>query len=921
MNCELLHCLLADPIFTPLLIAAGLSATAAAIGAAVITAALAVGVSYAANKYLAPEGETAAATAGGVELDLRADSHVVQSILFGKAVTAGSLVYAETYGETTSTKNSDLIQIIAIADTPVDSLDDIFIDGRRVTLDVNGDVPAFGSTPSLVNIKFYTGSQTVVDNLASVKLGGHAQRGWASTAVGFGRCYARVHFRYDPKRVTGPLGLKFVVKGMALYDPRKDTTVGGSGSQTFGNLNSHTWTDNLAVIAYNILRGVRVKNSDASITTIFGVDDTPASALPLSNWFAAMNACDNVGGLLGGTMKGGAEIAVDTPPLDAITAILKSCNGRLTECGGIYKLFIDNPGAAVATITDADILSTSDETFDPIAPLVQKINHITGSYTRAGQWVTTVAPPRVNATSLAASGRKVSADLNAPWVQAGNQMQRLMKMMLAEAGRERHHTIPLSRAFFALEPQDVIAWTSTRNGYSAKLFRIDTIAKSANLSCVLGITELDPTDYSWSPGDEITEDDIDVDPVPFPAKTIIGLIAAAIDVKGDTTTRAAIQLTFTDPQDLDIVGMEAQYRVSPTGTILTSSSAEIADLEMTIISGIQHQTTYDVRARFISYEGAECAWSSWLTLAVGDVNVGGAITITTYLFDTNVTAADPGGGKLRLNATTWAAATKIFVDDLASAGPDYSAFFLKMVAGDTVRVQVGADATRFAKYILTSPPVDHVGWFEFNVSPLLIGTGAMPSNGNSLAVTWAYGTAAGSGGPPPINSVGPNELQDNAVTNPKIADDAVDTLELKNLAITAPKVKTVREFSGQFAKDATFNGPPKGGSSFTLVNNVQVDGRTTEVWCVARMEGIIKLTKASNKFYKLSAEIRAGTRVIATGTTRISAVIKNAPWNITIVGQVALPQGTYDLTLVIVNSAIGPGTGFTFNMIGQAPRA
>jgi hypothetical protein len=657
---------------------------------------------------------------------------------------------------------------------------------------------------------------------------------------------------------------------------------------------------------------VRAKNSDASVSVIYGVEDTPDTALPLANWFAAMNACDNVGGLFGGTMLGGAEILVDTEPLEALKAILKACNGRLTEAGGVYKLFIGNPGPAVVNITDGDILS-DDETFEPILPLMQKINHITGTYTATNGWVPKVAPPRSNAASRTASGRRISADLDVPWVQSGNQCQRLMKAMLAEASRERRHVLPLSRAFFALEPSDVISWTSARNGYTAKLFRIDTCAKAADLSNIVAITELDPTDYDWVPADEITEDDIDVTPDAIPIKTITGLIASSIDVKGDTTTRAAIQLTWTDPQDLDIVGMEVQYSVTPNTSqpILTASSPDVSDLEMTVISGIQHQTTYDIRARFVSFEGFECAWSSWLTIAVGDVNVGGGITITTYLYDSNTTAADPGGGKLRLNAATWAATTKIYVDDLASAGPDYSAFFLKMVTNDTVRVQVGADATRFAKYTLTSAPIDHTGWFEFNVTPALIGPGAMPSNGNSLAVTWAYGAAAGSGGPPPPNSVGDAEIQNRSIKNIKAFSN--------------------REFTGQFFRDASYTvGPPKGAGAagvteYPLASGVDCDATTTVVWCIATLSGSVTIIKPNSSSGKIGFEIIARPssgpdKSLAVGSAKFSQKSKQASWALTMIGSTALGNSTYQIILVATNHSVATGKGFKINMIGQAPR-
>ena len=77
------------------------------------------------------------------------------------------------------------------------------------------------------------------------------------------------------------------------------------------------------------------------------------------------------------------------------------------------------------------------------------------------------------------------------------QVQRLQKSAIEEGQRARTHVLVLGPSFWGLEPGDVGSWTSARNGYVAKQFRIDVVNDQANLDSCLSITEVDPSDFDW----------------------------------------------------------------------------------------------------------------------------------------------------------------------------------------------------------------------------------------------------------------------------------------------------------------------------------------------------------------------------------------------------------------------------------------
>src|SRR5690606_16720155 len=175
-----------------------------------------------------------------------------------------------------------------------------------------------------------------------------ADRAWESTAVGTGCAYAVVTARWDREVFNGYPRYLFEVPGIRCYDLRKDDTAGGDGDHRWDDPDTWELTENPAVIVYNIIRGIYYGKPGEG-EWLFGGQNLPAFRLPAAEWIAAANACDEEVNLaVGGTeprFRCGAEIRTDMEPLDVIEELLKTCEGRLAECGGLLKLLIGVPGS------------------------------------------------------------------------------------------------------------------------------------------------------------------------------------------------------------------------------------------------------------------------------------------------------------------------------------------------------------------------------------------------------------------------------------------------------------------------------------------------------------------------------------------------------------------------------------------------
>ncbi|WP_208245109.1 phage tail protein (plasmid) [Rhizobium sp. T1470] len=252
---------------------------------------------------------------------------------------------------------------------------------------------------------------------------------------------------------SGFPAVTFVVDGIPLYDPSKDSTVvGGSGPQRYSD--PSTWGgdgDRLpAVQTYNIMRGLRF-----GTRWVYGVQGLTTARLPVQNWITAINECRKVIVSVSGDgtqYRSGGEISVDQPVNATVENLLTACQGSLSEIGGVYRLFVGEPGTPTISFTDDDILSTDGQTFTPFYGLADTINGINGTYPEpANGWVTQTAPPYLRPDLEAKDGnRRLLADVSFDLVPYAEQVQRLMKSALLAALRARRHTIVLPPSFWRM---------------------------------------------------------------------------------------------------------------------------------------------------------------------------------------------------------------------------------------------------------------------------------------------------------------------------------------------------------------------------------------------------------------------------------------------------------------------------------------
>lgn len=571
-----------------------------------------------------------------VQGKLQSGGTVERSIIIGRTATAGSLVYANTWGTANKTPNAYITQVIALADYPVKSITGLLVNGVYTEFESVAH-PTYGlpvkeyrlEGKDFLWIKFYDGTQTEADRFL-VDTVSSDSRPYEPERVGRGVAYAICTSRVQEELFTGFPQFKFIIDGARLYDPSKDSSIGGIGAHRW--LEPATWggngDHNPVVQIYNLLRGIRWSGQ-----WLYGIQTAGARRIPSAHAIQQIGKCNAlVEGPDGNepTYRSGAEIQVGAPLRDAVEGILTAAQGRIAEIGGTYKTYVGQPDDPVMSFTDEDILSTEAQTFTPFFGLADTINGITATYPSPEDgWNPAEAPPLYNAAyELEDGGRRLLADVDLDFVPYKGQVQRLLKSALAEARRARRHTIVMPPKFWVLEPGDTIAWTSVRNGYEAKRFRIDGVIDNPNLDVVLDITEVDPTDYDWHQDtDYRTPTSGSFSPGYPPAQPMYGWQAFPDVLRDDdgVARRPTIRIEC-DPDQDDVKNVWVQVRLKSTEAIVFDSQATpYAEPYKWVLNGtFLGLTTYQARGRFVPYSNRATEWSGWIDVTTDDVRFGQA---------------------------------------------------------------------------------------------------------------------------------------------------------------------------------------------------------------------------------------------------------------------------------------------------------
>lgn len=572
-------------------------------------------------------------TATGTRSTVEIGGKVPQYFLMGTVAEAGKREYRNAWGHNGDVPNAYLTDVLSFGDLPITAMIGGFVNGTRITLGSTGAVAQGFKVPEFDNKlwwKFLNGSQATADSYLVSKFGGDADRAWTADMIGRGVPVVITTALWDEKLWTKIPEFVGEFQGIPLYDVTKDSTAGGVGPQRWADKSTWAFSDNNAVMIYNILRGIFYGSA-----RVWG-GSCEASQLPYDVWAAAINACNqNVALGTGGTEKrfrAGRRVNLNERPADVIQELLIGCNGRISHASdGTVYILIGVPDEADGAFSDDDVLATEPLGSIPFPNLDGIVNGATATYREPNQaWEDKETAPYYRSDLEAEDdGRQQLQGLDLGTTFSGTQAQRILKAVIEEGRRFRTHVVGLPPEFGRYRPLNVLAWTSSRFGYIDKLFLITARTRDPWGNVVFGLQEIDPADHDW-----VAEEDeraLYFAPVVInrpPPQPMTGWSVAPYTYQDSTGNdrRPGIELGFA-PGFVDVRAVRVQIRrdgeVDPffDGDFPYDPTIVVPTIYV-INNAILPNQPYEARGIYIPFSGRATDWSGWLGVVTPDIRLG-----------------------------------------------------------------------------------------------------------------------------------------------------------------------------------------------------------------------------------------------------------------------------------------------------------
>ncbi|HEX8419477.1 MAG TPA: hypothetical protein VF638_05630 [Sphingomonas sp.] len=530
-----------------------------------------------AGSLLSPKPKSPSVSGSNADrLQVSVDLRTPRKIIVGSTAMATDLRDQEW-----SADQSELHRFIVAASHKAHAIREIWFDSVLAWTAAGGVQGAYvgyltvvpvleGSAANAINIGFRMGSSRRYTGCAYVylryKLTGNSKKTESPFASSV------------PTRVT------IVGDGIDVYDPRLDSTAGGSGAHRAVDQATWAWTDSqarnpaLQMLVY--LLGWRINGKLAVGKGI------PAARIDLASFITAANLCDEMVTKGGGTepryRSDGIFSEADDPSL-VLDNFKASMNAVLDDVDGKIRVTVlhNDLATPIGSLVSADVLG--EFSWSQTAALTDSVNVIRGGYTdpTPASLYQLVDYPEVAIASP--DGIDRSQAINLPLIQSPTQAQRLVRQRLARAQYGGTFTAVFQATAWKFQKGDVIAFTFYPLGFDAKLFRIADMAIQVDGTVPLTLREEHPDIYAAYDNPAAAVEGVAptvYDPTLWP-------VSLAIEDASGTADWDGVTGAGKPDDNADVTGEHTAADTAavggrPTATVLSQIDQAIVDIDLVI---------------------------------------------------------------------------------------------------------------------------------------------------------------------------------------------------------------------------------------------------------------------------------------------------------------------------------------------------
>ena len=446
-------------------------------------------------------------TAQGILVN-KASNNTSIPVVYGRRQVGIARVFVESSG----TDNAYLYMAGVLCEgggNGIESVDEIYINDKLVTWSgaltdgtvrtVNSSDANFYKDGSLISVQAFYG----LDNQSASSILDESTN-WGSNHKLSGVAYLAFKFTWNQDAFGSLPEVKVILKGKKIYDPRLDSTKGGSGSHREDTASTWTYNENSALCLLDYLRNARYGKGLPNTAFETNYDSFKTSA----------NICDTQ---VTPYTSAPADIdlfqtnlVIDTEQkvIDNVRELLNPMRAIFTYTQGKYFLIIENTGTSSLSLNSDNIIG-GIKIFGEKKNT--KYNRVIGTFVNPDkEWQEdTVSFPPADDSGLPAgdqyatllaedNGTQLEGNFTFQGITNPYQAEELCEIILRRSRNALAVEVMVTSEALNLTIGDLVDLTYSTGGFSAKQFRVYGLSINTDSTVSLKLIEHQDNFYTWT---------------------------------------------------------------------------------------------------------------------------------------------------------------------------------------------------------------------------------------------------------------------------------------------------------------------------------------------------------------------------------------------------------------------------------------
>ena len=511
----------------------------------------------------------------------------------------------------------------------ITAIDEVYVDDKLVTFDgaltdgtirgvSSGDANYYKGGESLISIQGFFG----LDNQSASSLLDETTN-WTSDHKLSGLAYVALRFKWNQDAFNGLPEVRVTVRGKKIYDPRLDSTKGGSGSHRQDDATTWAYSANSALVLLDYLRNSRYGKGLPNDAFETNYDSFKTSA----------NTCDTqVTPYSGATsdinlFETNAVIDSEKKVLENVRELLVPMRAIFNYTQGKYKVIIEGTGSSQLLLTKDNVVSEVKLQGESKS---EKYNRVIGTFTNPEKdyQSDTVSYPPYDDSALDPADQHatmLSDDNNTLLersfdmlqVTSPYQAEEICENILKRSRNNLKAEVTVTSEALNLSIGDIVTATYDTAGFSAKPFRVMSLAINSDSTVTLGLEEHQDNFYTWEEKGEAPTIADTVLPNPFSvsAPASVTLDDQLIEYS-DGVVITALDVTIGASTDNFVDYYQVEYKLSTdTDYIVSGQVKGLNHRILNVVDGL----IYNVRVKAFNTLGVQSTYTSATRTIIGGI--------------------------------------------------------------------------------------------------------------------------------------------------------------------------------------------------------------------------------------------------------------------------------------------------------------